>query len=197
MDSAATSLSHDAFFHVRIIVGMVTGLSIARLLSGLARFVQAPGPAAAYTLHIGWCLYLFLAVVHFWWFEFGLAKVGVWTFGYYLFVISYAALFYFIAAVLFPDQPVESGYAGQFHASQYGFYGLLALLFLVDLGDSALKGAEHLRHFGPWYPIRQLLFAGLSVAAMFVHRRPYHYVLLVAVLLAQLHWILTQFDILG
>jgi hypothetical protein len=31
-----------AFFHVRITIGVVTGLAIARVLTGLAHFVQAP-----------------------------------------------------------------------------------------------------------------------------------------------------------
>jgi hypothetical protein len=32
--------THDQFFHIRVIVGIVTGLSVTRLLTGLARFVQ-------------------------------------------------------------------------------------------------------------------------------------------------------------
>jgi len=35
-------LAHDQFIHVRIIIGIVTGLSVTRLLTGLARFVQHP-----------------------------------------------------------------------------------------------------------------------------------------------------------
>jgi hypothetical protein len=31
--------------------------------------------------------------VHFWWFEFGLERIEVWTFEVYFFVICYAALF--------------------------------------------------------------------------------------------------------
>jgi len=32
----------DTFFHVRILVGIITGLSMSRLLTGLARPVQHP-----------------------------------------------------------------------------------------------------------------------------------------------------------
>jgi len=41
-----------AFFHVRVIVGIVTGLAIARLLNGLAHFLQTPERKRAYGVHV-------------------------------------------------------------------------------------------------------------------------------------------------
>ena len=41
MDALASSA--EGFTHVRVIVGMVLGLSLARLVNGLTRFVQHPG----------------------------------------------------------------------------------------------------------------------------------------------------------
>ena len=35
-------ISHDLFQHIRLILGMVTSLALARLLNGLARFIQHP-----------------------------------------------------------------------------------------------------------------------------------------------------------
>jgi len=35
-------LAYDQFVHIRIIIGIVTGLTVTRLLTGLARFVQHP-----------------------------------------------------------------------------------------------------------------------------------------------------------
>jgi hypothetical protein len=66
----------------------------------------------------------------------------VWTFAIYLFVICYAALFFFLCA-------------------------LLGALFLADLGDTAIKGAEHFSAFGAGYPIRQGVLAALAFIAMF------------------------------
>lgn len=44
-----------------------------------------------------------LMLVHFWWWEFGLFKVESWTFGVYLFIISYAIALFLLCALLFPD----------------------------------------------------------------------------------------------
>jgi DMSO/TMAO reductase YedYZ heme-binding membrane subunit len=84
-------LAHDQFIHIRIIIGIVTGLTVTRLLTGRARFVQHPSRDRIYLVHLGWALFLLLAIVHFWWFEFGLARIEVWTFEVYFFVICYAA----------------------------------------------------------------------------------------------------------
>jgi hypothetical protein len=110
-------LAHDAFFHVRIIIGLVAGLCITRLLTGLARFVQHPARPQIYPVHLGWVVFLLLAVMHFWWFEFGLERVGVWSFELYLFLVGYASLFFFTSTLLFPDKMDEyAGFADYFHA---------------------------------------------------------------------------------
>jgi hypothetical protein len=113
--------------------------------------------------------------VHFWWFEFGLQRIEIWTFEIYLFVICYAALFFFLCALLFPDRMDEySGFAEYFHSRQKWFYGLLGALFLADLLDTAIKGAEHFSSFGISYPIRQAALFVLAIAAMFIANRRYH-----------------------
>jgi hypothetical protein len=184
------STLHDQFFHVRVIVGVVTGLSVTRLLGGLARFVQHPTTERVYPVHLGWTVFLLLAVLHFWWFEFGLSRFEGWSFPAYAFVIVYAALFFFTCVVLYPDHLDEyDGFADYFHARQDWFYGLLATLFLVDLADSALKGAAHLEALGPLYPLRQLVLAGLALAAMRVGDRRFHVAFVVLALVAQVIWI--------
>ena len=187
----------DLFFHVRIIIAIVTGLSVTRLLTGLARFIQHPGQERIYFVHLGWVLFLLLAVIHFWWFEFGLSRVDRWTFEIYFFILCYAILFFVICVILFPDRMDDySGYADYFHSRQKWFYGLLGGLFLIDLVDTALKGAAHFHALGAYYPARQGILFGLAVAAMFVAGRRYHAVFVAAALLAQVIWILSEFDVL-
>ncbi len=45
---------HDVFPHIRIVMGMVIGLGVTRLLSGLARIVQHPGQYKLYPVHLAW-----------------------------------------------------------------------------------------------------------------------------------------------
>ena len=84
-------------------------------------------------------------------------------------------MFFFLGALLFPDRMDEySGFAEYFHSRQKWFYALLAALFLADLVDTAIKGADHFSSFGVGYPIRQGVLAALALIAMVVTDRRYH-----------------------
>jgi hypothetical protein len=64
----------EGYVHVRTIISIVFGLSITRLFTGLARFVQHPNRVAVYPVHLAWVLFILLYVVEFWWWEFRLSK---------------------------------------------------------------------------------------------------------------------------
>lgn len=188
---------HEQFSHVRTIIGVVAGLTIARLLNGLARLVQHPTEGQLYLTHIGWCLYLLLSVMLFWWFEYSLVTVETWTFEKYLFVVGYASLYFFTSTLLFPDRMDEGGgFARYFHGRRHWFFGFLAAIFLADIVDSALKGRAHLEGLGPFYIWRQLALAGLSVAAMRIADRRFHAGFVVFALVLQLVWIAGYFEVL-
>lgn len=190
--------SPEQFAHVRVVIGIVTGLSITRLLSGLAGFVQHPSRQRLYPVHIGWTLFLLLSVMHFWWFEFALGQIQSWTFELYVFVTFYAAIFYFTCAMLFPDRIDDyGGYESYFHARKAWFYGLLAAIFLIDLADTAIKGWPHFQSLGVLYPVRQIALALLVTGAIFTDDRRAHLAVVGIALAAQLWWILSRFQLLG
>lgn len=131
------------FFHVRIIIGLVTGLSVTRILTGLARFVQSPKHNRVHPPHLAWACFLLLYVIHFWWLEFGLMSVPRWQFQNFLFIIGYATLIVFTAALLFPDRMEDNtGFAEYFPARRSGFYGpqLSSPLRLGHLSGPSLMG---------------------------------------------------------
>ena len=187
----------DAFVHVRMIIGVVTGLSMARLLTGLARFVQHPSRQRIYPTHLIWAAFMLLATTNFWWFEFSLRVVPVWTFEGYFFVITYAALYFFTSTLLFPDTLDEyRGYEDYFHARQRWFFALLAAIYLMDLGDSALKGGAYFHDFGAIYAPRQIAFALLALAMGFAQNRRLHLGFALTALLSEVLWIGWEYELL-
>lgn len=158
--------NHDAFVHLRVLIGVVAGLALTRLMTALARFVQHPGRSRPPALWLGWVFFLLIAILHFWWFEFALSELR-WTFELYAFVVFYAALHFFICALLTPDSLDDfAALSDWFAARRAWFFSLLAALMLTDIVDSALKGGDHLAWLGPSYLARQgLLAAGALVAA--------------------------------
>lgn len=187
----------DQFVHIRIIVGMVLGISLSRLVSGLARFVQHPTRQKIYSVHLGWVLYMLLAIIHFWWYEFSLARIQVWTFGLYFFIIFFAILFALAASLLFPDQITDyASYEDYFQSRRKWFYGLLAVLSVTDLVDTAIKGAEHFRALGYEYPIQQGVLVLCAVIAIFVPSKKYQGAFVITALVYKALWIFRLFDVL-
>ena len=60
------------------------------------------------------------AIVHFWWYEFGLSNITTWTFELYFFVLLYAMLFVAVASLLFPDKMDEYASFGDYFQSREG-----------------------------------------------------------------------------
>lgn len=188
----------DVYVHVRIIIGIVLGLSISRLLTGLARFIQHPSREQIYAVHLAWVFFVLISVIHFWWFEFYLSGLTRWTFEVYVFVIFYASLYFLLCTLLFPDRMEEyAGFRGYFLSRRRWFFGLLALVFAADLVDSAIKGLEHFRAYGTEYPIRNGVFIALCLIAAFIEDRRFHAAFVAAALLYQVSWVLRQFETLS
>jgi hypothetical protein len=185
----------EVFPHIRIVMGMVIGLGVTRLLSGVARIVQHPDRFPLYSVHLGWVLSVLLMLVHFWWWEFGLYHITDWTFGVYLFLISYAIVLFLLCALLFPESMTDyAGYEDYFLSRRVWFFGILASTYLFDFVDTLLKGEEHLASFGTEYLVRLPVSIALCCLAMATRNRLFHILFVVATLIYQVSFILRLFD---
>jgi len=168
-------IGHELFIYIRTILGMVLGLALGRLLSGLARFVQTSGERRIYLIHIAWVAYLFLSIVTFWWWEVQLVRVETWTLAQYLFLIAYASSFFFLCALLFPDVPSGSdSHTGYLLARRHWFFGFLALNLGADFIDTAMKGWDYFESFGLAYVGKNLVLIGLALIAIRTSSLRYH-----------------------
>ncbi|AOL24255.1 hypothetical protein Ga0102493_11108 [Erythrobacter litoralis] len=182
------------FAHIRVILGVVTSLAIARILNGLAGFAQNRRRNTPYLVHTLWAIFLLLLTAHFWWFEFALAKVTFWPFETYAFLIFFASLHFFTAALLFPDQLDEGApYEDYFFEHRGWFFGFLGALFLFDMVDTALKGPAHFASLGALYPVRQVSYAIACLAAIRWDNRRFHLALVIAFLVLEAAWIVERY----
>lgn len=188
----------EIFLHIRVIMAIVLGMSITRLLTGVANFVQHPGKFKLYLVHIGWVAWMLLMLIHFWWWEFWLHGIESWTFEIYLFLICYTILLFLLCALLFPDNIAEySGYEEFFISRRRWFFGILACVFVFDLIDTLLKGREHFDAFGQEYLIRVPVYLVLCVVAMITPNRRFHAVFVIGSLVYEISWIVRLFHTLG
>ncbi|WP_394065582.1 hypothetical protein [Alcaligenes sp. WGS1538] len=191
-------LSHpEHFVHVRIIIGMVLGISLSRLIVGLSEFIQHPKRKKIYPIHLGWVLYLFLTIIHFWWYEFSLAKVQVWSFELYFFLIFFTSVFALMASLLFPSSMDEyRDFEDYFQARRRSFYILFVLVQFMDVVDTALKGKTYFLSLGIEYPLQQGALILLALAAIVVPGKRYQAVFVFLALIYKVLWIFRLYDVL-
>jgi len=189
---------HELYLHVRVLVGVVLGLGLTRILSGLARMVEHPGRNPASATHLVWVAVILLSIVHFWWWEFALISLGAWRFELFVFLLLYAFLWFVLACLLFPGDLAEHDtFEAYFLSQRRWFFGLFAATFAADLIDTAIKGAEHFRALGPEYPARIAAGIILCAVAAWSSNRRFHLLFAALYLAYDVSWILRLYDTLG
>lgn len=191
-------ISTDQLFpHIRVVLSIILGLSITTLLKGIASVVEHPQRRRFSWVHMGWVVWALFSVVTFWWWEFRLNAVPVWTFESYLFVIAYCSLYFLLSALLFPDDVREYGdYESYLISRRRWFFGLIAAIMLMDMIDTSLKGAARWQALGTAYPVRiaiMLLIA--AVGASVARRRVQLALVLVALAYQAVYFALAYFTV--
>ncbi len=195
---AMAGANSDLYLHIRVIVSIILGLSVARLLNGIAGFVQHPTRHKVWWVHLAWVAWTLLSVVGFWWWEFRLAQVQVWTFGAYIFVLLYAAAFFMLSSVLFPNDIAEyAGFRDYFMSRRRWVFGLIALTFVMDVADTGLKGAAYAASLGPEYPIRIAVALAACAAGAWVKSTWVQAALVVCALVYQVSYFIRVYGVLG
>ena len=183
--------------HVRVMVSIILGLGVARLLGGLVRFAQHPGRLRAWWVHLGWCAWTLLSVMAFWWWEFRLAAVPQWSFGSYLIVLAYAAAWFVLAALLLPEDVGDyAGFEDYFILRRGWIFGAIAAVFVLDLADTALKGAARFHALGPEYLLRFAAYMVLCLIGWRSRSRPVQTGLMLFAVIYQVSFIARFYGVL-
>ena len=184
--------------YILALMSIVVGLAMTQLLSGAAEIAQHSRPIRTYWIHTGWMIYLFLTLIHFWWWEFGLLRIQSWTFIAYAFVICFAVLLYFLVALLVPQHLSDQADLKEYYYQQRTwFFGTMALIQLVDFGDTLVKGWGYFLSLGPEYPVRNLGIILLSMIAIRTRKEWFHGSMIVLFVAYQLFWIMRHFNRVG
>ena len=187
MDAPASA---ELFPHVRIVLGMVIGLAIARVLTGIAGLIQHPAQYRASLLHLLWVGSILFELVLFWWWEFALSRIGEWTFQVFVFLIAYAIALYLLAALLFPDHIERyGGYQAFFLQRRRWFFGVFAVTFLFDVADTLIKGTEYWSRFSADYLVQVPIGLAICLAGFMLRRPVQQIALAMAHIGYQIYWV--------
>ena len=185
----------EMFEYVAVLTSIIIGLGIAHLLQGLARLIQHPNQERVYWVHLTWVFFTFFFAVFWWWFEFRLGTVDVWTFQLYLFLVLYAVVIYLECALLFPPSLADyDGFKEYFYSRRAWFFGLWALIMVLDVGDTWFKGAEHFSSLLPNYLVQMVTAVALFAVAARTRNERFHAALVVFLVVGELAWALQFFE---
>lgn len=137
------------FEYVMVLVSIVIGLAITHVLTAIAEGIHRlrghGEPLRLDPVYLLWVGYILVWLVSFWWYEFNFqAFRDQWTFGLYLFVISFAILLFLLAAILVPHRlsGVQDSYR-YFMEGRRWFFGANIVAVIFDVFDTLLKGAGY------------------------------------------------------
>jgi hypothetical protein len=186
----------EIFEYIKSVIGIILGLSFAKLLQSAVKLIQHPGRTRPYWVHLLWSLYLFLLLTQFWWWEYNLKKVTDWSFQRYFFLIIYITIYFTLCALLWPDdvKDYDNRFEDYFYSRKKWFFGVLAASFIADILDTLLKGTDYFLQYTWEYPVRNSVHFLLCIVAMFVSNRRFHALLVLLFIIYELSYILRLFE---
>lgn len=163
------------FEYVGVLVSIVVGLSLAHILTGVSRTIQARSQVRLYWVHSLWTLNITVFLVFFWWFIYHWSGVERWNFFLFVFLLLYAVALHLISALLFPAG-VSPGFDFREHYYRNApwLFGFLTLAFVLDVFETTTKAILGLKEIPLlWYPVVSFELIGASVAVSTRNER-YH-----------------------
>jgi hypothetical protein len=197
--TGSLTLLMDPFTHIKSVIAVVLGLSLAHLIQASLNLVLHPAKKKPYWIHALWVFYVFLMILHFWWWEYNLTGIKVWSFLEYIFVTLYIINFYAIAYVTFPNNiaDYEDSYEIYFYSRKKWFFGFLGFSFLLDIVDTLIKGKQYFLHSGLIYDVRVVLHVLLCLLAMRINNRKFHAALVIFFILYEIVYIANSMPYIG
>jgi hypothetical protein len=138
----------STFEYVMVLVSIVIGLALTHILTAIAAGVHRlrghGKPLVLDPVYLLWVGNVTLWLVSFWWVEYTFREVQDWTFGLYLFVISFAIVLFLLASILVPHrlEGVEDTY-DYFMKGRRWFFGAYLIGVTFDVVDTLLKGSDY------------------------------------------------------
>jgi phage-related holin len=151
-----------------------------------------------YWVHLLWALFVFLYLIHFWWWEYRLGAIQQWTFPLYFFITLYAVIQFLLSVLLFLEEMADySGFKDYFYSQRRWIFTLMTILFVADVIDTVIKSSGYLRALGPAYYVRTALYILLSAAAIKIKNERFHAAFAVFATLSEIALILKDYRTLG
>jgi hypothetical protein len=160
------------FDYFAVLISVILGLALIHLLRGLAKLIQMRKDITHYWVHIVWTFNVIIYVLGIWWGMFWWRGLQELTVQWFFFLIVYAILQFMWAAMLYPPEFSRGmDFQNYFLSNKYWFFGIQLAVILIDIPETLVKGARHLRAVPKEYPIFISVLLAISVVALLSSKR--------------------------
>lgn len=138
----------ESFEYVMVLVSIVIGLGVTHILTAMGTAIHRlrghGDPITLEPVYLMWVGFVLIWLISFWWFEFKFQSLTIeWTYGLYVFIVSYAIALFLLAVVLVPDRMEGVGNSYEyFMAGRRWFFGALFVTNGIDVIDTFIKGSS-------------------------------------------------------
>jgi magnesium-transporting ATPase (P-type) len=184
------------FDYLAVLISVIFGLALTYILTAWSRIIQFRRTSRPCWIQLSWSLNVIVYLLGVWWGMFWWKHLREWTIQEFLFLTGYAIILYMLAAILFPDEGMaDARHEGHFFDNRRWFFGLLLLVHLVDIPETAAKQVSGLRGI-PWqYAVAEPIFITIAAAGLASGNRRLHTLLAPAWLITILSYLtLTSLD---
>jgi hypothetical protein len=175
------------FDYCAVLIAVILGLALIHPLRGLAKLIQMRHEVTPYWVHIVWTFNAMIWVLSIWLGMFWWRGLQTLTTDWFFFLTAYAIIQFVWAAMLYPPEfSGKMNFEHYFYSNRYWFFGILAGVVLMDIPETLVKSAAHLRPMPVQYPFLISFLLIICAAALLTAKRRVHAVLSVAWLLLTL-----------
>jgi len=169
------------FDYFGILISVILGLALTHVLRGLARLIQMRRVVRPYWVHIVWTINVVFFVLAIWWGMYWWRSLHEWTAEWFYFIAAYAFMIFMWASMLYPaEYPEGLDFEEYFFSNRYWFFGMQIAVCLMDIPETLVKGAAHLRAVPEEYPLMMVVLLAISVTGLCSHKPRVHGALCVA-----------------
>ena len=187
----------STFEFVSVLMSIVVGLGITRILSDLASLAEFRAKVRFDGITFLWTLNVLGYHLIYWWVVVNNWRIReTWTFTGFAALFLYGVALYFCAALVLPRATgKEIDLKERFDSIRTPFFSLWLVVLLSEVVDSLLKGVDYvLGELGIAYVLMIAMTGSLTVLAIRIRDRRFHWAFAIGILVVNLGWVLYRFS---
>ena len=170
------------FEFIFVLISIIAGLSLAQLLSGLAR-PPRNSSGQLDIAHIAFSVAVLVLLISVWWSTFRWESYENWTIAEFFLLCAYVSLFYALATILSPSRTAD---APEFRAIRTKFYAVHAFYCALEPLVIYVRDGE----LSPWYYVPMIIHLFLlSILGIYLRKNRFDQLFSFWLIFINLVWI--------